>query len=100
MISHHGKNSRLTTSKLKDSEEEGCIPTGRFSFCFDAAFGFLGAEKIEDETADDGHVFGTEASAEAQEIIVELDGQKLVRAFHAPVAADAIAQAIDIQRSP
>jgi hypothetical protein len=41
---------------LKDIEEEVCIPTCCFSSCFDAFFGFVGANEAKREAANDGHV--------------------------------------------
>src|SRR4029077_13528168 len=93
----HGKESGLTAD-LENLEQEIGAPTCPFSAGLDASGGFVVAEEVESEAADDGYVLGAMACPVSRQIIAEFDVEQPVHALHPPMAATSFGSAFDVER--
>ena len=86
-----GSESKLRWGRGEDGVEVGCIPSCEFSSGLDGSLVGGGADEVEGEMPDGGHVSGAVALAQAGEVFGEGDVEHPVEAvLDCPVFADGL----------
>src|SRR5689334_836367 len=87
-------NGSLTGDGAKGTAEFGRDPAGGLWHGLDGALALGGAEEVDGEMADGGHVAGAVAAAQAGFVLPEDDVETPVQAFDPPMTPDRLGAAL------
>src|SRR5258708_28931455 len=80
-VARHGNRLNGSSGFPQDSFEIVWVPSGEFAAGFEAFFAGRGPQEVHGHVADDGHVLGTVAGAEAGEVLAEVTSRTQWRRF-------------------